>query len=73
MKVRSIRSIATKGIDPMPLTCLRWNDMPSAAMLSWFCIFFLRIKTRTGFVGETPVTIDLSIGITFFEYSEQLV
>ena len=57
----------------MPLTCPRWDDMPSAAMPSRFGILFLRVKTGTGFVGEATVTIDLSIGIAFFEYGEQLV
>lgn len=70
---RSIRSMATIGIDPKLPTCLRWDDLPLTATLSRFGILLLRVKTGTGFVGKTPVTIDLSIGITFFEYSEQLV
>ncbi len=57
----------------MPLTCPRWDDLPSAATPSRFGILFLRVKTRTGFVGKTTVTIDLSIGIAYFEHGEQLV
>lgn len=71
MKIK--RNITIKGIDPKPLTCLRQDDMPLTAMPSKLGILFLRVKTRTGFVGKTPVTIDLSIGIAYFEHGEQLV
>ena len=71
--VKARRNIATKGIDPMPSTGFRWDDLPSAVMPSRFGILFLCVKTGTGFVGKTPVTIDLSIRIAFFEHGEQLV
>ena len=56
----------------MPLTCLRWNDTPSAAMLSRFCIFFLRIKTRTGLVAECVVTNDDGVRILLLQLCQQV-